>query len=74
MKSKRPYAGLSFALLSFALLVASAQAGGTVSKGGRTADSSRAGPIAFDRRSHLAIGRPGGRGPHRINRHGSTGA
>jgi Tol biopolymer transport system component len=70
MKTKQPYiAGLSFALLFFALLVASAQAGTAVSKGGRSADPSRTvrpGVIAFDRRTHLAVGRPGGRGPQRI--------
>src|SRR5512133_3913458 len=70
MKSKRPYiAGLSLALLFFALLVASAQAWAAVSKSGRSADPSRTarpGVIAFDRRTHLAVGRPGGRGLHRI--------
>jgi len=65
--TKRPHvAGLALALVCSSRLVASAQAGAPVSKGGRSADLSRAGQIAFDRRSHLAIGRPGGRGPHRI--------
>lgn len=70
MKTKRPHiAGLSFALLFFALLVASAQAGTAVSKGGSSAVPSRTarpGVIAFDRRAHLSAVRPGGRGPHRI--------
>ena len=69
MKTKPYIAGLSFALLFFALLVASAQAGAAVSKGGRSAVPSRTvrpGVIAFDRRAHLSVVRPGGRGPHRI--------
>jgi Tol biopolymer transport system component len=70
MKTKRPHiAGLSLVCLFMSLLVASAEAGAAVSKGGRSADSlrtARGGVIAFDRRAHLAVGRPGGRGPHRI--------
>lgn len=67
MKTKRPYiAGLSFALLFLALLVASAQAGGRSARAADPSRTARPGVIAFDRRTHLAVGRPGGRGLHRI--------
>jgi Tol biopolymer transport system component len=69
MNTKRLHIAGLFCALSFLLLAASAQAGAAVSKGNRSADSLRTvrlGVIAFDRRAHIAVGRPGGRGPHRI--------